>query len=207
MQLDVLGKLQFNQQDSANANRLGLNKALVGQVAKEPVDLKISIDRSLAAIPAKIDAVFKNYVATLNVDIKGLETALGRPITNQADLVEGYKAVGAAIHGSEAKAFDMKGMQDQIAALCAGIQTTKEVAEQGWAGPSAADDSRHAMSDIGEKIEMVKQEFTDLGNSSNITLGALTNIKDEVSQISAAAGPLMRAFACGLVTSPRCWTS
>ena len=90
--LDVLGKLQFNQQDSANANRLGLNKALVGQVAKEPVDLKISIDRSLAAIPAKIDAVFKNYVATLNVDIKGLETALGRPITNQADLVEGYKA-------------------------------------------------------------------------------------------------------------------
>ena len=28
----------------------------------------------------------------------------------------------------------MKGMQDQIVALCAGIQTTKEVAEQGWAG-------------------------------------------------------------------------
>ncbi|MGO9113388.1 MAG: phage tail tape measure protein [Thermoguttaceae bacterium] len=185
-----LEELKFNQGDAQQARRLGLAKQLTGQMEKEPANLQISVERSLAAIPARIDRVFAEYKAHLNVDIGGLEAALGRPIKNQQDLVEGFKAVGAEIRGIETKAFGMKGMQDQIDALRAGIQTTKEVGEQGWAGTFRTQTiPGTAFSDVAIKIEDVKQKFLDISKSSNVTMGDLYGIKTEVEGISAAAGP------------------
>ena len=81
-------------------------------------------------------------------------------------------------------------MQDQIDALRAGIQTTKEVGEQGWAGTFRSQMIPGGlMSDVGDKIEDVKQKFLDVSKSSNVTMGDLYGIKTEVQGISAAAGP------------------
>lgn len=175
--ISEIERLKLNQRDKTVAYQLGVGKTFEEALLKEPINLKLSVDKSLAGIPGEIQAVFDKFKVHVNVDFSGLELVYGKRIENSKDLTAAYKKTEQELNAVETKAANLKGIGDQIRALQAGIQTSITVGNESL--------SRRLLTSIADQpvVDKIAKDMIELGKNTQATTADLEKMRDRIAEI------------------------
>jgi TP901 family phage tail tape measure protein len=181
--LDEMERLKFTQRDQAAAGQLGVGKAFSESFLRQPTDLQLSVEKSLARIPGEIQTAFNNFKVHVNVDFAQLEQVLGRPLKNLQDVTAAYMKAQQELNALDTKAANFKGMNDQIKALQAGIKTTVDVAnEPGFLGMA---NTRALLTSLSDQpiVDKIAKDMIELSQNTRIADDDLEKMRVRIGEI------------------------